>query len=230
MATPEPRPPANAACLLCRTVAPFLTLAGKRPFHRCPTCGLTFVPAAWHVSEDEERTRYGLHRNSPDDAGYVRFLNPVIEALERHIPPSRMPSVLDYGCGPEPVLLNLLRKRGYRVNGYDLFFAPDWPGTAPFDAVVSTEAVEHFRTPSVEFKRLAGSVRPGGFVVIMTALTDGVNDLARWHYALDSTHIALYALRTFGWLAAHWPLAVVETNGLNLVVLQRAPEPSPQSH
>lgn len=217
----EPGPLANATCLLCRAVAPFLTLAGKRPFYQCPTCGLIFVPAAWHVSVDAERERYCLHRNSPTDAGYVRFLSPAIEALGRSVPPEGASSVLDYGCGPEPVLVGLLRERGYRVNGYDPFFAPEQPYGALFDAVVSTEAIEHFRVPGVDLQRMTDLVRPGGVVVIMTALTDGVADVGRWHYALDSTHIALYALRTFEWLGARWPLSVIETNGRNLVVLKR---------
>lgn len=213
---------ANATCLLCGAAAPFFTLAGKRHFHRCPVCGLTFVPAAWHISVEEERTRYCLHRNSPSDVGYVRFLSVAVEALERHIPSTGAPSVLDYGCGPEPVLVGLLRERGYRMTGYDPFFAPDPALGGPFDAVVSTEAVEHFRAPDIDLERLAGLVRPGGVIVIMTALTDGVADLSRWHYALDSTHVALFALRTFEWMLTRWPLSVVEANGRNLVVLKRA--------
>ena len=218
------------ACLLCGAEAPFLALAGSRPFHRCPACGLTFVPALWHLSAAAERARYGLHRNSPEDAGYVRFLDPALAALERHRPPAGAPSVLDYGCGPEPVLVGLLRRRGYRASGYDPFFAPGLPDAARFDAVVSTEAVEHFRRPDVELQRMADLVRPGGIVVIMTALTDGVADLARWHYALDSTHIALYALRTFEWLCGRGPLRVVETNGRNLVVLTRQGDPAGEAN
>ena len=202
-------------------MAPFFTRAGKRPFYRCPTCGLSFVPAAWHVTAEAERARYCLHRNSPEDVGYVRFLSVAIEALVRHVPRAGAPSVLDYGCGPGPVLAGLLRERGYRVTGYDPFFAPDRSGGIVFDAVVCTEAIEHFRTPAADLERLTDVVRPGGIVVVMTALTDGVADLARWHYALDCTHIALYALRTFEWLGAHWPLSVIETNGRNLVVLRR---------
>ena len=214
-------PLADAPCLLCGVAARFFAQAGKRPFHQCPQCGLIFVPAAWHVTADEERARYTLHRNSPEDAGYVRFLNPAIEALERHVPPTGAPLVLDYGCGPAPVLAGLLRERGYRVSGYDPLFAPDLPGDLLFDAVVSTEAMEHFREPALDLQRLAGLVRPGGVVAIMTSLTDGVADFARWHYALDSTHIALYELRTFEWLGSRWPLALVETNGRNLIVLKR---------
>jgi len=206
-------------------MAPFFALAGKRPFYRCPACGLTFVPAASHVPAEAERARYCLHRNSPGDAGYVRFLGPALEALERYVPPTGAPAILDYGCGRDPVLSGLLRERGYRVTGYDLFFAPDLPRDAAFDALVSTEAIEHFRAPAAEMERWAGLVRPDGIVVVMTALTDGVTDLARWHYALDATHVALYALRTFEWLGTRWPLAVSETNGRNLVVLKRAAAP-----
>ncbi len=213
----------NASCLLCGASAPFHAQAAKRPFHKCPECGLIFVPGDWHVTPEAERARYGLHRNTPGDRGYVAFLNTAIEALTRHVPAQGAPRVLDYGCGPDPVLVGLLNGRGFRAEGYDPFFAPDIRPGAVFDAVVSTEAIEHFRKPAAELDRMAGLTRTGGVMVIMTSLTDGIEDISRWHYALDSTHIALYSLTTFSWIASHWPLSVMETNGRNLVVLGRRP-------
>lgn len=211
----------TAACLLCGADSPFLEMAGSRPFHACPVCGLAFVPAAWHGSPEAELARYRLHRNRPDDAGYVRFLTTAIDALERHVPFEKAPRILDYGCGPTPVLAGLLRERGCRVSGYDCFFAPDFDEQARFDAVVSTEAIEHFRSPAGDLDRMVRSLEPGGVIVVLTSLRDAVRELGRWHYALDETHIGLYALRTFAWMATRWPVAVIETNPRNLVVLRR---------
>lgn len=210
-------------CLLCGALAPHVAVAARRHLHACPVCGLTFVPVAGHLSLDAEHTRYLLHRNTREDVGYVRFLMTAVEALERHVPTVGSPSVLDYGCGPTPVLVGLLRERGYETEGYDPFFAPRGGDfTRPHDAVVLTETVEHFRRPADEFERIVGLVRPGGVIVVVTALTDTVTDFSHWHYALDSTHVALYALKTFAWIASRYALETVETNGRNLVVLRRA--------
>jgi SAM-dependent methyltransferase len=211
-------------CPLCGAPAPFLVLAARRPLHACPVCGLTFVPTAAHLSPEDERARYLLHRNTREDDGYVKFLMTAVEALERHAPAVGSPSILDYGCGPTPVLVGLLRERGYAAEGYDPFFAPQGAGRArDYDVVISTETVEHFRRPAEEFERIRDLVRPGGLLCLVTALTDTVTDFSRWHYALDTTHVALYALKTFTWLALRQALTIVETNGRNLVVLSRPP-------
>ena len=70
-------------CLLCGAPAPFLALAARRPLHACPVCGLIFVPVAAHLSPAAERARYLLHRNSREDAGYVRFLMTAVPAPAR---------------------------------------------------------------------------------------------------------------------------------------------------
>ena len=89
-------------------------------------------------------------------------------------------------------------------------------------AVVATESFEHLRAPGADLDRICGCVTPGGVVVVLTSLTDGVADLAHWHYALDATHIGLFAQRTFAWIETRWPLRVLEGNGRNLTVMRRA--------
>jgi 2-polyprenyl-3-methyl-5-hydroxy-6-metoxy-1,4-benzoquinol methylase len=218
-------PPASEPCLLCGALAPRVATAARRPLHTCPVCGLTFVPAAGHVSMEDERARYLLHRNTREDAGYVRFLMTAVGALERRVPAATGPLVLDYGCGPTPVLVELLRERGYAAEGYDPFFAPRGADlTRAYEVVMATETAEHFRRPAAEFERIVRLVRPGGILIVLTALTDVVTDFARWHYALDSTHVAFYSLKTFAWLAARHRLTMIETNGHNLVMLGRTPE------
>jgi hypothetical protein len=190
-----------------------------RPLHECPHCGLRFVPATAHLSPDQEAARYRLHQNSLNDAGYVRFLGTAVESVRKHVPAGGR--LLDYGSGPAPVLAELLTREQYRVAVYDCFFAPDTDLSQPFDAVVSTETFEHFREPRAELNRITGLLRPGGVLVVMTALWKPGCDFARWHYANDATHIVFYSLETFRFIAAAWGLTLVETNGTNLVVLRR---------
>lgn len=214
-------PAGTAPCPLCEASAPFEATAGQRPFHRCPGCGLCFVPAAFHLTPEAEQARYRLHRNTAEDAGYVAYLRPAADALERHLPAAGAGRVLDYGSGPTPVFVQMLRARGYEATGYDPYFAADTPAAGPFAAVTATETAEHFRAPASEWLRLADLLGPGGILVVMTAFSDGIADLARWHYALDCTHVALYARRTFDWIAARHKFALLETDGRRLMVFRR---------
>jgi SAM-dependent methyltransferase len=194
----------------------------RRPLHGCPQCDLWFVPAAAHVSPEAEAARYRLHRNSRADVGYVRFLTPAVAALQRHarlLPPD--PEVLDYGCGPAPVLVELLREAGFRARGYDPFFAAGQDLARRCAAVVSTETFEHFRRPAEDVARVVARVAPGGLLVVMTALHDGVADWPQWPYALDETHVAFFARATFDYIAGRWGLKLIETDGRRLVILRR---------
>lgn len=220
-------------CLLCGAAAPFAARAANRPVHACPVCGIRFVPPACHVSRDKEQARYRLHRNAIEDAGYVRFLSAAVKALQRWLPcrsalqgagqdvlAEGRPAVLDYGSGPEPVLVELLRRAGYDAAGYDPFFNRSEATGRTWDAVVSTEVFEHFREPAAEIDRIVRLIRPGGLLVVMTSLYAG-QDLASWHYSLDTTHVCFYSASTFDYMAHTWRFKVLETNGSNLVVLQR---------
>ncbi len=223
----------EAPCLLCGAAAPFAARAANRPVYACPVCGMRFVPPSCHVSRDEEETRYRLHRNTIEDAGYVRFLSAAVEALKRWLPcrsalpgarqdmpEEGRPAVLDYGSGPGPVLVELLRRAGYDAAGYDPFFSRFGETGRTWDAVVSTEVFEHFREPAGEIGRIVRLIRPGGLLVVMTSFYSG-QDLASWHYSLDTTHVCFYSASTFEYMAHIWRFKMLETNGNNVVVLRR---------
>ena len=215
----------STRCPLCGSVATFLSLAFSRPVYQCGHCDLRFVPAEFHLTPAQERARYCHHRNTADNAGYVRFLAVAVEGLRRHADrPAATCRVLDYGSGPTPVLLEILKEEGYLAVGYDPYFGeePQVLSEGPFDAVVSTETVEHFRDPGVEWARLVAQVRPGGILVIMTALVVPGIEFSKWHYANDPTHVAFYSESTFQLITSRWGLQVIESNGKNLVVLRKS--------
>ena len=172
-----------------------------------------------HLSPEQEVARYRLHRNSVEDEGYVRFLQPVVDCLKRILPEGA--TVLDYGSGPTAVLVELLTRAGFHTVAYDPFFAPEPDLTVPFDAIVSTETFEHFRRPAVELDRIRTWLRPGGFLAVMTTWWTPGRDFRTWHYAADDTHIAFYSETAFRYLAAAWGFGVIETNGKDLVVLAK---------
>jgi hypothetical protein len=182
-----------------------------RLFRRCIGCRLTFLPAAQHPTEAEELARYRLHQNDPADPGYRAHLERLAGALAPRLSPGQ--EGLDYGSGPGPALAGLLRERGLKVSLYDPHFAPDLSALErEYDFITCTETAEHFRRPGREFERLAGLLRRGGWLGLMTRLRPPDLSLADWWYAQDVTHLCFYERPTMEWIArrhgwqAYFPL------------------------
>ncbi len=213
--------PLEGECPLCDARARRTAVVDGRPLLDCEDCGLLAVPRPWHVSPEEEHRRYLLHRNSLDNEGYRRLLEDIVKTLRRVLPPEGAPRVVDYGSGPTPALVSLLRAAGYTACGYDPFFEPLPLRLGAADAVVSVETFEHFRMPRDEVPRVLACLRPHGWLVVRTALRDAAPPPERWHYVRDETHVAFYAQRTFAWMAERWGLRLVWTDGIRLIVLQR---------
>ncbi len=183
--------------------------AGGAPYHRdsrryqrCTRCSLIYVLAADRLDAAAERARYALHRNERHDAGYRSFLSRILLPVLDEVPPGSVG--LDFGCGPVPLLAEMLCKRGRPTSGYDPFFAPDdavW--RRRYDFIVACEVFEHLFQPADELARLWRVLRPGGVLAIMTALAPAsVEAFASWHYARDPTHVCFYSRDTFAHIAA----------------------------
>lgn len=113
---------------------------------------------------------------------------------------------LDFGSGPGPTLNIMFEEQGHEMKIYDPFYA-DNPSVfeETYDFITSTEVAEHLHQPWEEFDRLWSCLRPGGYLGIMTKLTDGSKEhFADWHYRLDNTHVTFYTKETFRWLADYW--------------------------
>lgn len=190
-----------------------------RAYLRCPACALVFVPARHHLTATQEKQRYDFHQNSAQDAGYRRFLAQLFEPLAPRLAPGA--SGLDYGCGPGPVLARMFEDAGFSMSVYDPYFAPDSGALQrQYDFVTCTEAAEHFARPGAEWARIAGLVRPGGWIGIMTSLYDAAPPFAGWYYKNDPTHVCFYARPTFDWLARTYNL-VPHILTTSVILLQR---------
>lgn len=194
-------------------------IAYGRTLRHCEMCDLIFVIAAEHILAEREHARYALHKNTIDNTGYVaRFERLMAHVADLAHGPKR---ILDFGCGPGPVLVELLRRRGHDAVGYDPFFASDTDLSRPFDIVFCTETAEHFRKPGESFGRLASLVTPAGTLAIMTSLHPGAAGVGSWWYVRDETHVSFYSLRTFEWIGRHLGLDLESTDQREIVVLRR---------
>jgi SAM-dependent methyltransferase len=186
-------------------------------YWRCPICKLTFLDPAHYLSPTAEKQHYLTHENDPYDAGYRRWLLPLLEALLERLPPPNRKTVagLDFGAGPGPALAQMLREEGYSMRVYDPFFAPDEEVLQDqYDFIVCSETAEHFHNPGEEFSRMDRLLKPGRWLGIMTQLLDDDGRFAAWWYVRDPTHVAFYRRETMAWLAANfgWRLDIPRKN------------------
>jgi len=201
----------SEACRLCGTQGAALFYRGdRRSYHRdflrCVECDLVFVPDEFLLTPERERARYELHENDPEDEGYRAFLSTLVDEMIPSLAPGARG--LDYGSGPTPALMQMMRERGFDMQGYDLYFAPDEGALAgSYDFITCAETVEHFRDPLVEFDRMSAALAPGGVLGMMTDMPEGEWDaeqFAQWHYIFDDTHIAFFSAATMSWLARRY--------------------------
>jgi 2-polyprenyl-3-methyl-5-hydroxy-6-metoxy-1,4-benzoquinol methylase len=206
-------------CLLCQTPSENVARHRDRDVYRCPECQLAFLDPGHHVTNAEARAEYLLHDNTMECRGYVRMFEKKIATLGEHC--TGISSVLDYGCGPGPVLVELLRRGGYDAYGYDPMFFADADLERTYDCVISTEVFEHFMDPAAEFPKVHRLVKPGGILAIMTLHHDDGTDLSTWWYLNVPSHVVFYSSRTFEWIADRYGYDFVHADDKRFVILRR---------
>ena len=210
------------ACSVCRAPSPlhFLSVEGC-DYWRCKSCEARFLDGRHRPTPQDEYADYLLHENDPDDPRYRRFLsklvNPLLDRLGAGL------SGLDYGCGPGPALVVMLREAGHEMALYDPFFHPDPSALGrAYDFITCTEVAEHFHRPADEFDRLDRMLRPGGWLGVMTCFQPTDERFANWHYRKDPTHVVFYRQATLRKIAAQlgWTCQIPVKD----VALMRKPE------
>lgn len=188
-------------------------------FFDCPGCHLVFRDPSARLGADAELGHYQTHQNSPADERYRRFLSRLADPLIERLPPGA--EGLDYGSGPGPTLSVILEERGFPMEIFDPFFAPDRAVLdRQYDFVTCTETAEHFFDPAAEFTRLAGLLKSGGWLGVMTGVLPDDQPIGEWWYARDPTHVAFYRETTLRWIAGHFGWAIFRPED-NVVLFHR---------
>ncbi|WP_337879830.1 class I SAM-dependent methyltransferase [Rheinheimera sp.] len=192
----------------------------KRPYWRCPQCALVFVAATDHLSAAAEKAQYDLHQNHCDDPGYRQFLNRLAKPLQQKLGRTGL-SGLDFGCGPGPLLAQMLTEQGQRMAIWDPYFAPDpAPLNQSYDFISCSEAIEHFAAPAKEWHLWQRLLKPAAVLAIMTKRYIDLKGFANWHYKNDPTHISFFHEKTFEFLAQRDGFTV-EFPAPDVVLLQK---------
>jgi len=192
---------------------------GSRTYLRCRRCELIFVPESFHLPPGEEKRRYDLHQNSPEDPGYRAFLRRLIDPLLPRL--KKGACGVDVGSGPGPTISLMMRQRGFEMENYDPFYANDDTVLEKrYDFITCTETVEHFNRPRQSWELMLRLVRPGGVIGVMTDMFEEGMDFSEWHYTRDDTHVAFYSRRTFEWMAERYGLSV-EFHGHSVIFFDK---------
>lgn len=204
-------------CILCS----FLSTDFEANSFRCPHCKIVFKNPISFLNEKEDETRYRFHQNTIDNVGYVNFLNKVVSPLKPLLPKKFVG--LDFGCGPGPTLFLLLEKLGGKVFNYDLIFYPDKNllVAESYELVVTTEVVEHFKTPHDDFKLLMSLVKKNGLIAFMTQLYCPSINYKTWWYKEDPTHVVFYQKETFEYLARKYQMEIIYSDEKSVIIMKR---------
>lgn len=232
----KPSPPDIVAPMLCRLCgAPARALVSIMEsvrfgelscYERCPRCGYIQILEDYLPSPLNERTRYLLHRNDPDDPGYRNWLVSFADAALFPFLKAGC-EVLDFGSGPSPALRGILEDKAYGYTPYDPFFAPGEGWRARFwPAIVVHEVAEHLRHPGAVLSELAGLLEPEGILALRTRFPpESSADFARWHYRMDSTHVGFFSKACLRDRLEGLGLRLVHENGEDTLSFQKAPIP-----
>ena len=191
----------------------------KRTYFQCQCCKLVFVSPEFLPSTGAEKSEYDKHENSFEDDGYRTFLSKLLTPLSIYIKPSS--SALDFGCGPAPVLAELLKEKGLEVSIYDPFYADNIEVLEQsFDVITCTEAIEHFHQPAKEWFLFNSMLKPNGILAIMTKRVLSKERFKQWHYKNDPTHVSFFSEATFNYLA-HRDTFSIEFPSSDVVLMKK---------
>jgi len=166
-------------------------------------CGLIFLDPEKRLYNAQEKERYDLHNNNPDDDGYRKFIQRLTNVLIPKL--SEGAHGLDFGCGPGPALSIEMEKHGFELENYDPFYFPDARLLEKkYDCITATEVLEHLHNPKDTFKRLSTMLSPKGVLAVMTEMVTSPDAFEKWWYHTDPTHVCFYSPQTMQWIAREW--------------------------
>jgi hypothetical protein len=202
-------------CKICGKNTISLTIKGIT-YEKCEHCGFLSKKDEFILSPKDEYNRYLLHDNDNSESYYnyqEKFYFEVKKFLEN--------KVLDYGCGNNHMLVNVLEKHGIKSSYYDLYFYNDTNYEKDrYKAIILEEVIEHFKDQIEVLKHLYDIMETGGNFIIRTRfVSDELNP--DWWYLRDTTHISFFNFETFKYLCKVFSLKIIYCNDKDLIILQR---------
>ena len=139
---------------------------GKLVRYVCPGCGVIFGPTKFSaLTQDEINDDYTTHYLGFHEGDSTQKEMDAFFMLK----PDKKKIYLNYGCGSWSKSLEILRKQGYQVFGYEPY-APETDNPymitgrdaiqkMRFDGIYSNDVIEHFVTPVEDFIFMRGLLK-----------------------------------------------------------------------
>lgn len=202
-------------CKICGKNTISLTIKGIT-YEKCEHCGFLSKKDEFILSPKDEYNRYLLHDNDNSESYYnyqEKFYFEVKEFLEN--------KVLDYGCGNNHMLVNVLEKHGIKSSYYDLYFYNNTNYEKDrYKAIILEEVIEHLKDPIEVLKHLYDIMETGGNFIIRTRfVSDELNP--DWWYLRDTTHISFFNVKTFQYLCSIFNMKIIYCNDIDVIILKK---------
>lgn len=203
-------------CTLCQSsdlklIRSQVVVEGEGKCFHCQNCDLIFKDPKDYWNWDKQKHRYDQHNNNLEEPGYVQYFEQLLAPLDKYLREFSVNHGLDWGSGPEPVLQELMKRRGVKMDIFDpIYFNHEEILDESYPLITSTEVIEHFMEPRKSWVRLHGYLGEGGVFAGMTQFHQGPEYFANWWYAKDPTHVCFYSEKTMRWLAEFFGMKILE--------------------
>lgn len=190
-------------------------------YYYCPHCQFISKSQEHFKPISEQKERYDLHENDPEDKGYQAYFRRFLDFV---LPLVGSPqSALDFGCGRSSLLAEMLKEEGIVSDYYDPVYHPNnLDNSKKYQLIVSTEVFEHLHDPKAIFVQLLGMIEEGGYLALQTQFhPNDVEAFKKWYYHLDPTHIVFFTPYTFRDMCERYGCKLIADNGKNMVVIRK---------
>ena len=204
-------------CKICNNSTEII-LIDNVVYHFCPHCKFLAKTEMFIPSALEEYNRYLKHENNAND-DYLNYQKKFYNDIKNFLGES----VLDFGCGNNHILANILLENGYNCSYYDIYFYPEENyKKGRYDAIIMEEVIEHLANPLAVLEELISNLNDGGNLIIKTMFIPNDFKDKKWWYLRDTTHISFFDLKTFSYLSKLLSLQIIYCNDKDLIILQKA--------
>ena len=202
-------------CKICNNQSVSLTINGIN-YDKCNRCGFLSKQDMHILSSCDEYNRYLLHDND-DSLEYFNYQEKFYFMIKDYL----KGNILDYGCGNNHILVNVMEKYGIKSNYYDLYFYKDTNYEKDlYKAIILEEVIEHLKDPIETLTHLVNLLSNGGNLIIRTRfIKDNIEP--NWWYLRDTTHISFFSIETFKYLCVKLKLKIIYCNMIDVIILQK---------
>ena len=202
-------------CKICGKNTISLSIKGVN-YEKCEHCGFLSKKDEFILSPSEEYNRYLLHDNDKSE-GYFKYQEKFYFEIKNYL----VNKVLDYGCGNNHMLVNVMEKYGLKSSYYDLYFYNNTNYEKDrYKAIILEEVIEHLKDPIEVLTHLYNLLETGGNFIIRTRfVSDELNH--DWWYLRDSTHISFFSVKTFIFLCSIFNMKIIYCNDIDVIILKK---------